>query len=105
MNTTKQRESEKETIRFMIALYCRKKHPKEWCEKCSELYSYASKRIDSCPFMETKTFCSNCQVHCYEQTKRMQIKKIMRFAGPYMLLYHPVMALRHIYYKRKENKI
>ena len=27
--------------------------------------TYARECSDKCPFMETKTFCSNCRVHCY----------------------------------------
>lgn len=29
--------------------------------------AYARLRSDKCPFMETKTFCSNCKVHCYKE--------------------------------------
>ena len=34
------------------------------CRKCVELNEYARKPSDKCPFMENKTFCSNCKVHC-----------------------------------------
>lgn len=98
------REAEKKTIHFMIALYCRKKHQQAMCSDCEELYAYASKRIERCPFMETKTFCSNCKVHCYETAMRQKIKEVMRFSGPYMILYHPFMALRHLYLSRKEKR-
>ena len=29
--------------------------------------------------METKTFCSNCRVHCYRSEMREEIRKVMRF--------------------------
>lgn len=35
--------------------------------------------IEKRPFMETKTFCSQCKVHCYKKDKREQIRKVMRF--------------------------
>lgn len=47
----------------MIALYCRKQHGSErqsFCPDCAALDAYARQRSDKCPFMETKTFCSNC---------------------------------------------
>ena len=63
----KKRSDEKRLVSEMIALYCRRQHhtPKGslWPE-CQELRDYALARIDHCPFMETKTFCSACKVHC-----------------------------------------
>lgn len=99
------REKEKETIQFMISLYCRKKHRRQDCEDCKALYAYAAKRIDLCPFMETKSFCSNCKVHCYEKKQREEIKNVMRFSGPYMLIYRPHLAIHHLYTSRKEKKL
>ena len=55
--------------------------------------------IEKRPFMETKTFSSQCKVHCYKKDKRDQIRKVMRFSGPRMLVYHPIMAIRHLYYQ------
>ena len=60
------REKEMRTVYEMIHLYCRKKHKeKELCPECLDLYEYAKMRIEKCPFMETKTFCSQCKVHCF----------------------------------------
>ncbi len=64
---------------------------------------YAEKRVDHCPFMETKTFCSNCKVHCYRKDMRQKIREVMRFSGPRMLFYHPVLAVRHLYESQKEK--
>lgn len=104
MKIQDKRETEKETIHFMISLYCRKKHHQTLCVDCEELYAYACKRIELCPFMETKTFCSNCKVHCYEAIMQQRIKEVMRFSGPYMVIYHPIMALHHLYASRKEQR-
>ncbi|MEG0273518.1 MAG: nitrous oxide-stimulated promoter family protein [Longicatena sp.] len=99
------RAQEKETIEYMIAYYCHKKHKqKTLCEECNTLLEYAKQRIDYCPFMESKTFCSNCSVHCYQKERRIQIRNVMRFSGPRMLFHKPIMALRHVYYERKERK-
>ena len=100
----KKRKEEKAILYLMICLYCRKKHAqKELCKECAELYEYACKRIEVCPFMETKTFCSSCKVHCYQKKYRAQIQTVMRFSGTRMLLYHPIKALRHLYYEKKEK--
>ena len=62
------RQREKHVVCEMIDLYA-KKHP-EQIEICQELKIYASLRVDKCPMMETKTFCSNCQIHCYQKESR-----------------------------------
>lgn len=99
------REREKRTVALMIRIYCRKKHGtrKGLCAECAALNEYAALRSDKCPFMETKTFCSNCKVHCYQPQKREQIRAVMRFSGPRMIFYHPVMAVRHVIESKKEK--
>ncbi len=100
------REREKEMVNLMITLYCRKKHHYRngLCEECESLKQYAWERSDRCPFMETKTFCSNCKVHCYKPEMRERIRQVMRFSGPRMIFYHPVIAIRHIVENKKEKK-
>lgn len=99
------REQEKQLVFEMIKLYCNKNHKTEnaLCCDCLELYEYAKKRIDNCPFMETKTFCSNCKVHCYKPKMREDIREVMRFAGPRMLFYHPIIAISHLIETKKEK--
>ena len=99
------REQEKEVVSLMIGLYCRKHHGgKELCAECAEVDAYARMRSDKCPFMETKTFCSNCKVHCYKPEMREKIRAIMRYSVPRMMFYHPIMAIRHLIESRKEKK-
>ena len=100
------RAREKATVREMIALYCRKNHGTkgELCPACQALADYAATRSDRCPFMEEKTFCSNCKVHCYGPVMREKIRAVMRFSGPRMLFTHPVMALRHVVETKKEKR-
>ena len=66
----------------MIQLYCRGNHHTGslMCSECQKLAEYASMRSDKCPFMETKTFCSNCKVHCYKPDMRDKIKAVMRYS-------------------------
>lgn len=99
------REREKETVSLMIQIYCKKKHGGETlCPECAALDAYARSRSDKCPFMETKTFCSSCKVHCYKPDMREKIKEVMRFSGPRMIFYHPIMAIRHLIDSKKEAK-
>ena len=102
MGARTKREREKETVSLMIAIYCRKKHGrKNLCPECAELDAYARLRSDKCPFMETKTFCSKCKVHCYKADMREKIREVMRFSGPRMIFHHPIMAIRHVIESRK----
>lgn len=100
------REREKRIVSQMIALYCKKKHGAKGglCPDCAALDAYAKQRSDKCPFMETKTFCSNCKVHCYKPEMRERIRDVMRFSGPRMLLHHPVTAVRHVIETKKEKQ-
>jgi hypothetical protein len=100
------REREKEMVSQMIALYCRKNHGTKGalCPECAALNLYARQRSDKCPFMETKTFCSNCKVHCYKPEMREKIRMVMRFSGPRMIFYHPVAAIRHMIEMKKEKR-
>lgn len=105
MNIETKRKREKETVSLMISIYCRKKHGcKTLCPDCKALDDYARFRSEKCPFMETKTFCSNCKVHCYKPDMREKIREVMRFSGPRMIFYHPVMAIRHVIEVKKEKK-
>lgn len=99
------RDFEKRLLAEMISLFCEKKHRIKdgLCGECEKLLLYAENRSDKCPFMETKTFCSNCTVHCYNPDMREQIRKVMRFSGPKMLLYHPVLAIKHVIESKKEK--
>lgn len=100
------RRREKAMVSRMIALYCRKQHRSKGglCPECAELADYARQRSDKCPFMETKTFCSNCRVHCYKPEMREKIRAVMRFSGPRMLFSHPAAAIRHLFETRKEKR-
>lgn len=105
-NTEDKRTREKAMVSQMIAVYCRKKHgcKNGLCPECLKLDAYAKLRSDKCPFMETKTFCSNCKVHCYKPEMRAKIREVMRFSGPRMLLRHPVAAVRHVIERKKEKR-
>lgn len=104
MDAEKKREREKCTVGEMIALYCRKNHGgKPLCPDCAKLKEYAQMRSDRCPFMENKTFCSNCKVHCYKPEMREKIREVMRFSGPRMIFYHPFMAVSHVILSKSEK--
>ncbi|WP_066720208.1 nitrous oxide-stimulated promoter family protein [Clostridium sp. Marseille-P299] len=103
------RELEKEVVTWMIKKYCKGNHKAKHggnvpCEECQQLIDYAIFRSDKCPFIETKTFCNNCRVHCYKPEMRAKIKEVMRYSGPRMLFNHPVMAINHVILSRKEKK-
>lgn len=100
------REKEKRTVRFMIEIYCHGKHKTKGnnlCPECSELADYSASRIDHCPHMATKTFCSSCKTHCYKAQMREKIRKVMRYSGPRMIIYCPKMVIRHHIEGRKSK--
>lgn len=90
-------EREKQTIGAMVRIYCRGKHgTRPPCADCRALLDYAQCRLDRCPFGEQKPTCVNCPIHCYRPAMRDAVKEVMRYAGPRMLLRHPILAVRHL---------
>lgn len=101
---------EKRTIRVMLDIYCRAHHgaTTDLCCECQELFAYAECRLDRCPFGGDKPTCAKCPIHCYRPEKRAQVKAAMRYAGPRMLLRHPILAILHqwdgLFHRDKERK-
>ncbi len=90
-------EEEKKVVGQMIHLYCRRKECNTTlCPDCRELLEYAILRLDNCRYGNNKPTCKKCPVHCYCQDMRNKIKTIMRWSGPIMIFFHPVVAVRHI---------
>jgi hypothetical protein len=93
---------EKKTIIAMISIYCESVHGgRELCDECRQLQEYALQRIDRCIFGRGKPACKKCPVHCYSPKRREEIKKVMRFSGPAMLVKHPVLAILHLVKEKK----
>ena len=97
---------EKHTVETMIRLYCRKQHKGSsgLCPDCQALLDYAMLRLDHCRFGEAKPTCDSCPVHCYKPDMREQIRQVMRYSGPRMILYNPVMAIKHVVRKLRSKK-
>ncbi len=99
---------ERKTISIMIGMYCRDQHgaqPGELCAECADLRAYAMFRIDKCPYCEGKPTCANCPIHCYKKDRREEVRSVMRYAGPRMLLRHPVLAILHQLDGRREVEL
>jgi hypothetical protein len=91
-------ERERRTVAAMIAVYCRAHHAasRALCAECADLETYTRLRLEKCPYGETKPTCANCPIHCYQPHRREQVRRVMAYAGPRMLLRHPILAVRHM---------
>lgn len=89
---------EAETIENMVKIFCHGNHGggAELCAECSGILEYSLKKLSLCPFALEKSKCSECRVHCYAPEMREKIREVMKYAGPRMLLHHPVQSLRHL---------
>ena len=95
----KRLKREGKTLTAMVGLYCHRHHscPRgQLCADCRDLLDYALARLSNCPFQAGKPTCASCPVHCYKPARREQIRIVMRYAGPRMLLHHPMLALLHV---------
>jgi hypothetical protein len=86
------------TITKMAGIYCDANHGSrkgELCSECADFVDYAEVRLQKCPYGDDKPTCANCPIHCYKPARREQAKAIMRYAGPRMILRHPLLAISH----------
>jgi hypothetical protein len=98
------RARELKTIETMVRMYCRgHRHQGRapLCSDCGALFEYAKRRLERCAFGDAKPTCANCVVHCYKADMREQMRVVMRWAGPRMMLRHPVMAIVHLIDERR----
>jgi len=90
------RAREQKTLEAMMRMYCRHHHGgRPLCAECTALAEYAQRRLERCVFGDAKPTCANCVVHCYRADERERIRAMMRWAGPRMILRHPVLAFMH----------
>lgn len=92
-------QREARTIEAMVRLYCHDMHGTRGdllCESCQALTDYAGLRLEKCPYQEQKSTCANCPTHCYKPAMREEVRQVMRYAGPRMMLKHPYLALMHL---------
>lgn len=98
--------TEYKTIKAMISIYCRDHHQPgikgALCAECTRLLDYAATKLDRCPYGEAKPVCNKCPIHCYKPEPKAEIKAVMRYAGPKMLLPHPILSVRHLLHARQE---
>jgi hypothetical protein len=93
---------EMKTMAVMLRIYCHDHHGDasrdgdRLCEACAGLFDYARKRLAGCPYGPDKPTCANCQIHCYGPQQREQTRVMMRYAGPRMLMRHPILAIAHV---------
>ena len=91
-----------DTLSAMARMHCEGRHgararyAQGLCDECASLLDYARKRLAACPFGPDKPTCVNCQIHCYGPQQREATRQVMRYAGPRMLLKHPVLAIAHL---------
>ncbi|MGY0218113.1 nitrous oxide-stimulated promoter family protein [Endozoicomonadaceae bacterium StTr2] len=98
--------AEFKTIVAMTRIYCRDHHPAMEksagvCSDCQSFLDFARFRLVKCPYGDIKPTCKQCPVHCYKPDRKEQARIIMRYAGPRMLLPHPILAIRHLLHDRR----
>jgi hypothetical protein len=86
------------TITKMAEIYCSAHHDgsgSALCEECEKFLDYVKVRLNKCPYGEEKPTCAKCPIHCYKPARKAQAKAMMRYAGPRMLLRHPLLVIAH----------
>jgi hypothetical protein len=93
-------EREKLTIKHMMVIYCRgHRHAVSGiCADCGSILRYAHDRIDGCSYLgSAKPACGLCRSNCFTPEMDWHFTQIMRYAGPRMMVCHPILALAHFW--------
>ena len=97
---------ERKTFMTMLTMYCHDCHQTSigLCASCEQLQAYAFERSSHCPFQADKPTCLKCSVHCYKPEMLAQVRDVMRYAGPKMMMRHPALALLHLWDSRLSRR-
>ena len=89
---------ERKTFLAMLTMFCHDQHGSAagLCAACEQVHAYALERSANCPFQADKPTCLKCPVHCYKPEMRAKVRDVMRYAGPKMMLRHPLLTLLHL---------
>ncbi len=87
---------ERKTVQAMIDIYYKQFKDDEHNLEKLDVESYAMKRLSYCQFGEEKPTCKVCPVHCYKKSYKEKLQQIMRYSGPRMMIYHPIMSMEHL---------
>lgn len=93
-------QREQRTIRHMIEIYCRRQRHQTTaglCASCAAMLRYAEERIASCPVAGAKPACGLCRSNCFSTKMHYEFAQIMRYAGPRMLVRHPLLTMAHVF--------
>lgn len=104
----KRLEQDEKTVMAMAAVFCRGHHHicaqgEKLCPECAKVIDYSLERTRRCPHKHSGT-CDTCPTQCYRPAMQQKIKEIMAYSGPRMIFRHPLMAIQHVYRKRKNLK-
>lgn len=91
-------------------MYCADKNHRSGslCKDCKKLADYANDRLQKCHYGYLKPTCLQCTIHCYSPVMKKKIIEVMRYAGPRMVLRHPVLSffyLKNKFFNRANNKM
>ena len=97
---------EKEAMHKMLRIYCKSKHKQQngLCGNCMALLAEVHRRLEHCQFGYKKPACGSCKINCYRGEKFKEVAAIMRYSGPRMLFYHPILAIQHLIDVKFKNK-
>ncbi|MDN3680609.1 nitrous oxide-stimulated promoter family protein [Vibrio tapetis subsp. quintayensis] len=94
--------TEFKTVSAMVEIYCKAHHNTQGlCSECAALIAYAETKLDRCPYGDKKPTCNRCPIHCYKPDPKEQMRLVMRYSGPRMLLHHPLLAVRHLVHEKR----
>ncbi len=92
------------TMEAIGCIYCRGNHDSAirgadgMCPECRNAIEATLERAAACPYGHESN-CEDCRTHCQRGEAQQEIKRIMRYAAPRMVVRHPLMTATYL--KRK----
>lgn len=96
MKSKKQTIEEKKSYETFIVSKMIEIYPHTDIESKNHLKAYVFERIDHCPHIRTKTFCSRCTSKCYSPEMSIKIKEVMKYSGWRMVFVDPKLVFKHL---------
>lgn len=91
-------DNKKDILNHMIRIYCKKHHNTDetLCNDCSDLLEYSENVLNQCEIddeLDSEKF-----KYYYDDIEKMEkLKEIMKYSGFRIMLYHPIISIRHIF--------
>lgn len=91
-------------IKAVFHLYCQKVHGgQQLCVQCEALLRYERERTRDCKYKQVEKSCTECQLQCYADNKRLEINHVIRWSEARISWKQPWLLIRYYLHRLISN--